>query len=124
MSTFRRAAGLIAAILLFATGAYLGATGFLVFGIPWMVAAIILGVFWARKMYATRKRAEDPYDLSRLWDYGPPLNEEEPNLDPTDPFEAELLLERDENGTLYCHNCGHAVPDLFAHCPECGQRLR
>ena len=124
MSTFRRAAGLIAAVLLFAAGLSLVASGWLVFGIPWMIAAIILAFFQARRLYQTRKRAEDPYDLSRLWDYGPPVADEEPNLDPSDPFEEELLRERDESGTFYCHNCGHAVPDLFANCPECGQRLR
>jgi hypothetical protein len=123
MATFRRAAGLIAAALLLITGILMTTAGMPLFGVPLAIVGLATSLWQIRRLYATRTPPEDPYDLSRLWDYGPPTNEE-PNLDPSDPFEKELLRERSENATFYCHNCGHAVPDLFANCPECGQRLR
>jgi hypothetical protein len=111
MNWFRRAAGLIAGLLVAAMG-----VAFLAAGIPLVGAALLVlgggaAVWQGWRMYATRP---DPYDLNRLWE-APPADEEP---DPTD----ELL--QDEAGVAYCHHCGHAVAGPFARCPECGGRLR
>lgn len=117
MATFRRAAGLIAAILLLVIGIGLAATGSPVLGLLVVLAGFVSGIWQVARLWRTRTRRSDPYDLSRLWDY-----------DPSDPVAEEALEEEARRAaqatTLYCHHCGHAVPDLFAHCPECGQRLR
>lgn len=121
MAKFRRASGLIAAILIVAIGAGLSVTGAYFFGIPLVFLGLLLSVWQAYNLYKTRPLPQDPYDLSRLWerDTYDPVPEE--SLEQ----EAQVRAEHsDSSGTLYCHNCGHAVPDLFAHCPECGQRLR
>ncbi|GAB4452957.1 MAG: hypothetical protein OHK0029_04790 [Armatimonadaceae bacterium] len=98
--------------------------GFWIAGIPWVGVPFCLlgsgaGIWHAMRLQRTRPPREDPYDLSKLWDY-----------DPLDPIVEETIHEEDMvransdgNGTLYCQHCGHAVPDLFAFCPECGNRL-
>lgn len=121
MAKFRRASGLIAAILVIAMGAALTVTGAALFGIPLVFLGLIVAVWQAYRLYKTRPLPPDPYDLSRLWEHDP----YEPIPEETLEQEAQVRAELSESsGTLYCHNCGHAVPDLFAHCPECGQRLR
>jgi len=54
-------------------------------------------------------RRRDPYDLSRLWE----LDE------PEEPVEPE-----GEQGLVYCHVCGAAMPGRLGACPQCGNRFR
>lgn len=104
----RRASGLIAAVVLAAFG------GALLFSAPPLGALLVAvgggAVFWQiRHLLASRR---DPYDLSRLWE-----------REPEPPEEADEEAVEDE-GTLYCHSCGHAVPRAFHACPECRRPLR
>ena len=110
METLRRSAGLIAAVLVAASGSVLafGAPGL---GLPLLVIGALAAIWQGRLLLASR---QDPYDLSRLWD-------REPEPPDGGPDEEDLV---DEEGTLYCHGCGHAVPAPYAACPECGRRLR
>jgi hypothetical protein len=113
MRTFRRAAGLIAALLLMLAG------GFLAGGAPLAGAALLVvggaAAVWQGAILWRERR--DPYDLNRLWDDPFPEDAPEPEPDP-DSFYTE------DDGTLYCHGCGHAVPAPLAFCPECGRQLR
>ena len=108
MTTFRRAAGLIAAILLMAMGGVL-AIGVPPLGIPLLMVGMGAAVWQAHRMYAERS---DPYDLSRLWD-----------REPEPPAEADEESPQEDDGTLYCHSCGHAVPRQFHVCPDCHRQL-
>ncbi len=130
MEALRRWAGLISALLLFLSGislvglslfvgsdmggggvAYsdggeIGPRHFLGF------ALFFIGGFAAfyqiRKLYHAR---QDPYDLSRLYEEAPtPLPEPDENA-------------VDDDGTLLCHACGHAVPPPHTRCPDCGRPL-
>jgi len=113
MGTFRRAAGLIAAlILLLAGGALVG--GDPILGGALLVVGAGASVWQGWQLWKSRR---DPYDLSRLWDDPLPGDEPEEEPDP-DSFYTE------DDGTLYCHGCGHAVPATLARCPECGRQLR
>lgn len=58
-----------------------------------------------------RRRATDPYDLSRLWDEPLPEDDDEP-LEPDAAYEL-----------VYCHRCGACASALHAFCPDCGSRL-
>ena len=110
MQKLRRAAGLISALVLFLAGAVLiGPVPFL--GLPVMLTGGAAAIWQAWRLWGTRPAPSDPYDLSRLW--------EDDTLD-EDP--EDMLT--DEEGTLYCHHCGHAVAGPFARCPECGAKLR
>lgn len=108
MATLRKAAGLICALILMTCGMFL-AGGIPLVGIPLMLVGLGAAIWQAKELYASR---QDPYDLNKLWDR--PAEDEEPDY--------ELLT--DEEGTPYCHHCGHAVPRPYAHCPECGNPVR
>jgi hypothetical protein len=110
MEKLRRAAGFISALVLFFAGAVLVGAAPIV-GLPIMLVGLAASVWQGWKLWQRRLPPTDPYDLSRLWD------EERLDDDPED-----VLM--DANGTLYCHHCGHAVPDPYARCPECGSQLR
>ena len=107
MAAFRQSAGLIAAVLVAAFG------GLLAFSTPVLGAALlvvgIVAVLWQGRQLLDARR--DRYDLSRLWEREP-----EP---PDEPDESDL----EDDGTLYCHACGHAVPRQFHRCPECNRPL-
>jgi|GEM_PF-2547495 len=120
MGGFRRLAGFIAALLVLAMGIAFWAGGLPLAGIPLCVVGVGAAFWQAKYLKQTRPKPEDPYDLSRLWDYDPldPVDEE-----PLDTSSDLVRTTSDANGTLYCQYCGHAVPDLFAFCPECGNRL-
>ena len=108
MSAFRRIAGLIAALVVAAFGAALLASAVPLLG----GLLLVLGVgfaFWQVRLLRASRR--DPYDLSRLWEREPEPEEE-----------ADEDAVEDE-GTLYCHSCGHAVPRRFHVCPECRRPL-
>ncbi len=107
MSGLRRAAGLIAALLVLVIGAALLPAAPL-FGVLLIVIGAGAGVWQGRQLLAARR---DPYDLSQLWEREP---EPEDEADETD---------MDDDGTLLCHACGHAVPHPLRVCPECGRRL-
>jgi uncharacterized protein YbaR (Trm112 family) len=114
IANLRRASGLIAAVVLAAFGAALLFSAPLAQDVPALGALLLaLGgsaAFWQiRRLLAARR---DPYDLSRLWD-----------REPEPPEEADEEAVEDE-GTLYCHSCGHAVPRAFHACPECRRPLR
>ena len=107
MAKMRRMSGFIAAVLvLLMAGGFLFISPSPILSACFIVAGIAGMVWQAKKLTASR---EDPYDLSRLWDRG-----DEPEDDGNDA----------EDGTLFCHNCGHAVPRAFARCPDCGNQLR
>lgn len=86
--------------LIFLAGAPLVGAGLVLLG--------LFGGLWHIRQILSGRR--DPYDLSRLW-------EEEPS-----PDEADEAAVEDE-GTLYCHSCGHAVPRALHRCPDCGRPL-
>lgn len=107
MTTLRQAAGLIAAVLVAAFGfALMSASTFLGGGL--VVVGAIIGVWHLRNLAQARR---NPYDLSRLWE-----------REPEPPDEADETQVEDE-GTLYCHGCGHAVPHQFHRCPDCNRPL-
>lgn len=106
---FRRAAGLIAALVLALAG------GFFVVGSPLLGAALLViglgaGAWQAWRLWQNRR---DPYDLSRLWEHE----------EPEETAEEYPMEDNGEPELLYCHNCGHGVPPPHARCPECGLSL-
>lgn len=108
MAKMRKAAGLIAALILVAFG-LLAAQGLPLIGYIIMGIGAAAAIWQAKVLWGAR---EDPYDLNKLWER------------PEEADEPEYELLTDETGTPYCHNCGHAVPEPFARCPECGQSVR
>ena len=109
MNGLRRAAGLIAGLLILATGAaLLGAAPPL--GALLLITGIGAAVWQGKQLLAAHR---DPYDLSRLWEQVPERPAEPPD-DAVDP---------DDENTLLCHACGHAVPAPLRVCPECGRPL-
>jgi len=110
MKTIRSAAGLIAAVLLAAWGTLvLVFAGQHVLGAAMMLFGAATAVWQGKRLWESR---QDPYDLSKLWDQEP-----DPDAEPDEDWEGD----RD---TVYCYNCGHAVAEPFARCPECGLQLR
>ncbi len=111
MSVWRKAAGLIAAVLVVAVG-----TGLLlvtpIFGVMLLISGLALALWQALTVWRAR---EDPYDLKKLWDAPVPLKDE----DDDQPDESAL----DRDSMAFCHQCGHAVPLSYARCPECGNLL-
>ena len=110
MAQMRRMSGLIAAVLvLLMAGGFMFISPSPLLSACFIVAGVA-GIIWqGKKLIASR---EDPYDLKRLW---------EQNDEPGEPEDDGQDAEDD---TLFCHNCGHAVPQGFARCPDCGNRLR
>lgn len=112
MAAIRRYAGLIAALLLIAFG-----LGFVLGGSSralGLALVLIGGVAAALQVRALAAEPKpDPYDLSRLWERD------------SDGEEAEEADEDaiDDDGTLYCHSCGHAVPRAYGSCPDCRRPL-
>lgn len=110
MNRLRRAAGLIAALIVLAVGA-----GLLFAAPPLGVLLLVIGagaaVWQGRQLLASRR---DPYDLSRLWEPEPEDQADEGAVD---------AMDSDDDGTLLCHACGHAVPHPLRVCPECGRAL-
>jgi len=87
-------------------GDEIGPRHFLGFGL--LFVGGFAAFYQIRKLYQAR---QDPYDLSRLWEEAPaPIPE---------PDEDAI----DDDGTLLCHACGHAVPPPYTRCPECGRSL-
>jgi hypothetical protein len=109
VSAWRKAAGLIAAVLVVALGC-----GLLlvtpIFGAMLAASGLALVVWQALTLWRAR---EDPYDLKKLWDAPVPLSDDD------QPDESAL----DADAMSYCHHCGHAVPLSYARCPECGNPL-
>jgi hypothetical protein len=113
MKGMRAAAGLVAALLLSSIGfALLGS-------LPLPGVALIVagggGALWQAWRVFSAQRERERYDLTRLWERPPPADDEDAGA--ADPTEVE------DDGTLYCHSCGHAVPAAFHKCPECGRPL-
>ncbi len=113
MAAFRRIAGLIAAILLIAMGGVLAVGAPPPLGIALLAVGLGAAVWQAHRLYAERR---DPYDLSRLW-------ETEPERPSEPDEEEEAMAAGEDDGTLYCHSCGHAVPRQFHFCPGCRRQL-
>jgi uncharacterized paraquat-inducible protein A len=67
----------------------------------------VLILFQGLRLWKTRP---DRYDLNTLWEAPFP---EEIQPDEMHPYDAQA----------YCPNCHSIVPEQFAKCPECGQRL-
>ena len=73
---------------------------------------LLMGLFAAGYQAIMLRRAVgDPYDLNKLWDA--PLPED---------MQPEDVVHEPENA--YCHRCNHIVPEGFARCPDCGERVR
>jgi hypothetical protein len=108
MNALRRAAGLIAALLVAGSG------GLLVAGAPAIGGLLLLvgGGLAAWQGWRLWQSRRDPYDLGRL-------QEREP--DPPEEADEDAIV--DPDGTTYCHHCGHAVPPPLRVCPECGRSL-
>ena len=108
MKSMRRAAGLVAALLLVLIGIVCLHGVMLPIGVALIVIGGVAALWQARILAQTR---EDPYDLKRLFDEAPTVDTPE-----EDVFE--------EDGVPFCHHCGHAVANPFARCPTCGNQVR
>jgi hypothetical protein len=99
MQSFRRAAGLIAALLLtLAGGFFIG--GEPILGLALTIVGLIALVWQIRALLASRT---DPYDLRQL--YAPQYDEDTP-------------IEEVE-----CPHCYARVGPPYDLCPECGRRF-
>ena len=105
---------LIASVLVCAIGLRMALGPFPVGRLPGVVL-LLLGAYGAARagsaLSAALTQRSDPYDLRNLWNVKPPR--EEPAYDAD--ANHDLIL---------CHVCGHALPEAFGICPECGARLR
>ena len=108
MKFFRLWSGVIASLVISASGAFVSFGEAHIFGLMLMCIGL-LGAVW--QAWQIRKEQGDPYDLNKLWDS--PL--------PEDIQPEDALYEPDQ---AYCHRCGHIVPDDFARCPDCGEPVR
>jgi hypothetical protein len=109
VNVFRKSARLIASILVAGMGCLLFFSGVAMVGVPLFVVGIALSIWQVIVLVQNRP---DPYDLSRLWETEPePLDE--PDEDWGDNKELG-----------FCHNCGHAVPEPYARCPDGGTPVR
>jgi len=74
-----------------------------------------LGVVCVNVYQATsdwlRRRGEDPYDLSRLWE------------EPLHSDDVPDAMEEDADDVVYCRRCGASMSAAYAVCPDCGHRL-
>lgn len=104
MQVFRQWSGVIASLILALCGGFLAG----VLGIMMVVLGLASAAYQA---WMIRKAAGDPYDLNKLWDS--PLPED---------IQPEDALQEPENA--YCHRCNHIVPEGYARCPDCGERVR
>jgi uncharacterized paraquat-inducible protein A len=109
VQVFRKSAGLIASILVAGMGALLLFSGMPLIGIPLFFGGLALAIWQGITLVQNRP---DPYDLSRLWETEP-APEDEPDED-----------WGEDKSLGFCHNCGHAVPEPYARCPECGTTVR
>jgi hypothetical protein len=109
VQVFRKCAGLIASILVVGMGCMLCFSGVALVGIPLLFVGLALAVW--QTVVLVRNRP-DPYDLSRLWETEP-----EPAEEPDEDW-------GDNKELGFCHNCGHAVPEPYARCPDCGTPVR
>lgn len=109
MQVFRKTAGLIASILVAGMGCLLLFSGLSVVGVPLFFAGLGLAVWQGVTLARNR---QDPYDLSRLWE-----------TEPESPDEPDEEW-GDDTSLGFCHGCGHAVPEPYARCPECGRPVR
>ncbi|MBC8102919.1 MAG: hypothetical protein H7Z41_10060 [Cytophagales bacterium] len=106
---FRKTAGLIAALLVAGMGCLLYFSGLPLAGMPLFLGGMALVAWQGVRLFQSRR---DPYDLNRLWE-----SEPEPGDEPDEDWHGD-------KDTVYCHNCGHAVPEPFARCPDCGLTIR
>lgn len=108
MKFFRQWSGVIAALVISASGAFVSFGEAHFFGLMLMWVALLAAAWLA---WQVKKEMGDPYDLNKLWDS--PLPEDiQPEGTDYEPDQA------------YCHRCGHIVPDDFARCPDCGELVR
>ena len=114
MGSLRHASSVVAALVVASIGFFLLAgsprIGLLLFAVGGGAA------LWQAWRLFSLQRERERYDLSRLWERTPPADPDE-NAEEGDPAAVE------DDGTLYCHSCGHAVPAAFHKCPECGRPL-
>ena len=109
MQFFRKGAGLIASVLVAGMGCLLYFSGLALVGGPLFLGGLALTAWQGIVLVRSRS---DPYDLSKLWETEP-----EPAEEPDEDW--------GENKSLgFCHNCGHAVPEPYARCPDCGTLVR
>lgn len=107
MKRMRESVGLIAALLLTLLGGFL--TGSSLLGKILFVVGLILAVWQGLVLW---RRFRDPYNLDQLWD---------------SPFPEDIQPDEDHHfdpEMAYCHRCGHAVPEPYARCPDCGTAVR
>jgi hypothetical protein len=78
-------------------------------GLLLFFVGLVLAVWQSLAMARNRP---DPYDLSRLWETEP-----EPADEPDEDW-------GDSKDLGYCYSCGHAVPEPYARCPDCGRPVR
>lgn len=100
---------LMAGVALLAFGGYALLTGlwFLdLVGIAVVLVGLGAVVVQGRAMWRERS---DPYDLSKLWDKPPVI--EEPEED------------NKERTLAYCHHCGASLPEAYGICPQCGRPM-
>ena len=109
MQFFRKGAGLIASVLVAGMGALLCFSSLSLVGIPLFLIGLALAVWQGAVLVRNRP---DPYDLSRLWEAEP-----EPADEPDEDW-------GDNKSLGFCHGCGHAVPEPYARCPDCGRPVR
>lgn len=108
MQVFRRWGGVIASVILAATGLFVSFGEAHLFGLLFMGVGLVAAAWQA---WQVKKELGDPYDLTKLWDA--PLPED------IQPEAAETLPEE-----AYCHRCDQLVPREFARCPNCGEWMR
>ena len=104
MKVFRQWSGVIASLIVALCGGVLAG----VLGVFLLLFGLTAAAWQA---WMIRKEAGDPYDLNKLWDA--PLPED---------IQPEEVTHAPENA--YCHRCNHIVPEGFARCPDCGERVR
>lgn len=104
MATIRKAAGLIAALILLTGGAFLMGVS-TAFGAPVMALGAAAA---AINIALLLRRRDDPYDLTKLYETDPM---------PEDGQEGP----RDKAG--YCPVCGGYIESPYKPCPRCGSAL-
>lgn len=67
----------------------------------------LAGVLISRYIRKVIRNRPDPYDLNHLWDKDETVDEDSRDRD-----------------LVYCHVCGSSMPQNYATCPQCGNRLK